>query len=210
VNYRNIKRLGITNCDITYDKLLMNFLSFGLIILTCSSGCLTAGEPSYIRIERRDMYSSNSPRDEPEVNSTNQIENNPAHYLGILSLGVMTGPGLTVFSIMTIHGEQVGDHSSIGIGLGFDYYPDVTVIPVFLDLRTYLLEKQVSPFLFLDVGLSKRYYKSFSNEGANGIILGGGPGCTIPVIGQVSPLLDVGDKYQNHDNFFVTTIGISF
>ena len=193
-----------------------------------------------IRSRMKDDHNVNTSSEstrEVQEDSARESHKSDIRYLGILGLGVMTGPaingnGASAFTMKMIHGVQVGAHFSVGVG--FEHYPDFSMVPVFLDVRTYLLGDGLTPFLYFDAGYSESYRSRLSDAGGGGLVINGGIGFSIPVGGVSSILVDFGDKYQQKGyagsyqvggpyyyydqyylgivsyNFFVTTIGISF
>lgn len=84
----------------------------------------------------------------------------PIQYRGEAYVGYSVGIGdgaIDRFNVHTIHGVQIGDYFSTGLGTGVDiYFEDGetgTVIPVFLNLKGYLpLDRDITPYLSFDVG----------------------------------------------------------
>ncbi len=208
-----------------------------VLVLYLSEDCTARQIRSRIRDEHN-VYASPESTPEVQEDSTRESHKSDIRYLGILGLGVMTGPaingnGASAFTMKTIQGVEVGEHFSVGLGLGYERYPDFAMLPIFLDMRAYLLGEGPTPFLFFDVGYSKSYRSGLSDEGGGGMVISGGLGVSIPVGDKASIVLDFADKYQQkayggaypiggpnyYDqyyfgdvsyNFFVATIGISF
>lgn len=65
--------------------------------------------------------------------------------------GVMQGEAGAYFQFQTINGLRYKSWFA-GLGVGLDLYP-VNGLPVFLDLRKYILDRQYSPFVYADVGI---------------------------------------------------------
>lgn len=64
------------------------------------------------------------------------------------------------FNFETIHGIRVNKHISVGLGLGFNLFTERWgrntdtgfLIPLFVDVKWYILDKKVSPYVALDMG----------------------------------------------------------
>lgn len=74
----------------------------------------------------------------------------PVHFQSILQTGLLLGESESEFEIQTINGIKWKTFS-FGTGIGIDNYVFRTV-PVFIDLRTDILKKQNTPFVFADAG----------------------------------------------------------
>lgn len=80
-------------------------------------------------------------------------------YQGEVDLGYSLGVGdfaSNRINIHTIQGFKVGDYFSAGIGFGADVYHEGggtnIMIPVFLNMKGYLLNSRVTPYLSFDIG----------------------------------------------------------
>lgn len=93
-------------------------------------------------------------------------------YRGFVSIGT----GITAdeaseyytYSVSTTHGVQVASPFFIGGGLGFDFYGDVVLMPIFSELRFDFVKAKVSPFLGVRAG-----YSIGDNEGLYASLQGG-------------------------------------
>lgn len=65
------------------------------------------------------------------------------------------------FNFETIHGIRVNKHISVGVGLGFnlfrekwynDDFKNSFIIPLFVDVKWYILDRKISPYVSLDMG----------------------------------------------------------
>jgi hypothetical protein len=68
----------------------------------------------------------------------------------IVQAGVLEGQRGSAFQLQVVNGFRFG-RTAAGIGVGLDYYA-LRSIPLFLDLRTRLLQKEASPFLYGNIG----------------------------------------------------------
>lgn len=88
----------------------------------------------------------------------NQSEGNGG-YKGFVEAGYAVGIGevsIDRLELMTSHGYAFNSCFYLGIGAGVEYYnkAEATAIPVFLDIRASLLERNVSPSLGMKIGYS--------------------------------------------------------
>ena len=96
--------------------------------------------------------------------------------VNILQAGMLTGRPQSVSTFSLMHGVQVDDHLSFALGVGWDDYSDVTMIPIFLDIRDIIAGGQASPFLFIDAGYSAGRVKGRERWNAGGFVLNAGVG----------------------------------
>lgn len=113
----------------------------------------------------------------------------------INSAGVIVGNHNQAFQLQSINGIKHKTYSA-GIGVGLDDYYFKTV-PLFIDLRKELLEKKLTPFVYVDLGAgipwdrakietwTTSYYKS-------GLLYEMGVGYSIPVKGRFAFNFSVG------------------
>lgn len=85
----------------------------------------------------------------------------PVKYHGEVDLGYSIGIGAFGsgrVNLHTIHGVQITNYFSAGVGVGLDYYHELydmgeLVIPIYLNLKGYLpVSDKVSPYLSFDLG----------------------------------------------------------
>lgn len=82
-------------------------------------------------------------------------------YSGNLQIGVLNGSAKSAFELKTIHGLQY--HSWFaGAGVSLDNYLYRTV-PLFIDIRKNLLNKNSYPYLFADAGISLPWVQHVDN-----------------------------------------------
>lgn len=81
----------------------------------------------------------------------------PGGYSNITSFGMLTGPSgnskMAPLSIETVNAYRFNYKYSFGLGIGMDLYEKVHV-PVFIDCRYDLLNRNVSPVIILKAGYS--------------------------------------------------------
>ena len=79
-------------------------------------------------------------------------------FKSINSIGLLTGGRGEASSLQTVGGLHIKKWFA-GIGIGLDYY-ETRTIPLFIDLRRNLLQKQKTPFLYVDAGTNFIWKKS--------------------------------------------------
>jgi hypothetical protein len=92
------------------------------------------------------------------------LKNSGFTLITTLGLVVNTTAGL---SASIIGGSHINEHQSIGLGIGTDSYDSVSAMPLFVDLRGYLLSGDIKPMFFIQPGYALAW-----REGANGNIGG--------------------------------------
>ncbi|RHO54024.1 hypothetical protein DW107_10825 [Tannerella sp. AM09-19] len=92
-----------------------------------------------------------------------QYNNNPTYdktgYKGFIDFGGVIGIGNRgdgAIAVSTTHGYQFNPYFFFGAGIGIEYHMnwETFFIPVFADIKTYFLNKNISPFLGLKAGYS--------------------------------------------------------
>ena len=96
-----------------------------------------------------------------------------AKYQGEFDLSYSIGTGTFStgrLNIHTIHGAKIGNHFSIGVGVGLDYYHEFyekgeLIVPIFLNTKGYLpIGEKTSPYLSMDFG-----YGIGATDGVSGL-----------------------------------------
>ena len=72
-------------------------------------------------------------------------------FQSILNIGLLEGEGDSDFLIQTINGYRYKGWFA-GVGAGIDYYR-FRSIPLFLDFRKNILNKNLTPFVYADIGM---------------------------------------------------------
>ena len=92
-----------------------------------------------------------------------QYNNNPTYdktgYKGFIDFGGVIGIGNRgdgAIAVSTTHGYQFNPYFFFGAGIGIEYHMnwETFFIPFFADIKTYFLNKNISPFLGLKAGYS--------------------------------------------------------
>lgn len=86
-----------------------------------------------------------------QAQDSTQTMKEPIRFQNILQVGLLLGESQSEFEIQSINGIKWKTFSG-GIGIGVDNYFFRTV-PLFIDLRTDILKKQNTPFVFADAGM---------------------------------------------------------
>jgi hypothetical protein len=72
-------------------------------------------------------------------------------FQSIMQVGLLEGETGSAFQLQTINGFKFKNFSA-GVGVGLDYY-SIRSIPLFLDLRKNILNKDQTPFVYVDAGI---------------------------------------------------------
>lgn len=80
-----------------------------------------------------------------------------AGFTGIMETSYLfkQGPyGIDRFKLNLINGYQFNPYVYLGVGVGYRYYfnSSIPIIPIFGDLRLYLLNNKYTPFLSIAIG----------------------------------------------------------
>jgi hypothetical protein len=98
-------------------------------------------------------------------NTITKANNSLLHKISFHSinqLGIVEGEKGTTFQMQTING-LAKNYWFGGIGVGVDYYFKRTV-PVFIDIRRNILNKDKSPFIYADAGISFPWEKQNGDD----------------------------------------------
>ncbi|MBI2730097.1 MAG: hypothetical protein HYX40_04995 [Sphingobacteriales bacterium] len=125
-------------------------------------------------------------------------------FQSINQTGLLQGQYESAVLLQTVNGIRMKQWFT-GIGAGIDYYR-FRSIPVFADVRRYLLNKKSSPFIYADGGVNFSWVenskKILSNRGvtagfSNGLYTDVGLGYSFGVKNNVAFLLSAGYSYRN-------------
>jgi hypothetical protein len=134
-----------------------------------------------------------------DESSSSEQEKSESYY-GIVNFGFLSGPMIdgsakSIFSFSTIHGIQFDNFLCTGIGFGIERYPNITFTPIFFDLRAYIINGNISPLLFVDLGYSSTTDKKGSIQ-SGGMMLHVGTGVKVSISDDISVHLNLGYKNQ--------------
>ncbi len=103
-----------------------------------------------------------------------------ANYTNVFQFGMLTTrSGVAPTTLSVIRSGDVGEHSSLGLGVGWNTYGNRTMVPLFVDARSFLFKGQASPFVFTDVGYSYGKVKGVYTWNAGGFVLNAGAGFVV-------------------------------
>ncbi len=110
-----------------------------------------------------------------EYKPVNTETKNNYSYLNITRFGILSGEGSTFFTVSSVNGIHLGKNISLGIGIEYDDYPNNYILPIYFDLRGYIVQDKVSQFVFTDIGYSWRHKNSQVID-VSGFLFNGGIG----------------------------------
>ncbi|WP_295126780.1 hypothetical protein [uncultured Chitinophaga sp.] len=121
----------------------------------------------------------------------------------------------TGISIKTVLGYRFQHKYSVGIGIGYQHYylgsmlidveekqfPDISVIPIFADVRYDLLDKKITPFIYGNAGFShlvkmETTYEKFKQD-KPGVVFEGGIGQKFSASVRRSFIISAGYQYSD-------------
>ena len=99
-------------------------------------------------------------------------------YKGMFNAGWILLSENTSFEVLTVHGYQFNPYLFVGAGAGVNYYctsdgDDAGYIPIFVDVRGYLLKGKISPYAEAKIGGQINY----NENGTTGIYFAPEIGC---------------------------------
>jgi hypothetical protein len=105
-------------------------------------------------------------------------------FQSFLQLGLLEGQKGSAFQMHTVNGFRWKGWSA-GVGVGLDYY-GVRSVPLFLDVRKSIFNKEQSPFIYVSGGLSFPWLKETEEtwlqvRGKRGVMYEAGLGYQLPL-----------------------------
>ncbi len=96
----------------------------------------------------------------------NNHSGNDIGYRGYIDLGYTLGTGIFALDrieLTTSHGYQLIPYLFVGAGAGLSYYSDLEsfALPIFANVRAYILDNSISPYVDLKIGYSVLDLKGF-------------------------------------------------
>ena len=96
----------------------------------------------------------------------NNHSGNDIGYRGYIDLGYTLGTGIFALDrieLTTSHGYQLIPYLFVGAGAGLSYYSDLELfaLPIFANVRAYILDNSISPYVDLKIGYSVLDLKGF-------------------------------------------------
>lgn len=121
---------------------------------------------------------------------------NSRGYKGMVNAGWILLAEDVSFEALTIHGYQFNPHLFVGGGAGIDYYSsgsdDAGYIPIFADVRSYLLKGRISPYGEAKIGGQV----TFNGNGTSGLYFAPEIGCSFATSKRFA--IDVAVEYILH------------
>jgi hypothetical protein len=132
-------------------------------------------------------------------------------FSSINQAGILNGAKGAYYQLQSINGIKYKTWFA-GVGVGIENYFR-TGIPVFLDVRKFLLEKSAAPFLYADVGVhiikdkTEQLNQWYENNYKNGIYTEAGVGYKFGFHGKDRWVISAGYsyKYVKYDNVYTGT-----
>ncbi len=127
-------------------------------------------------------------------------DNHDRHYQGEASLGYAMAVGefgRDRLSIETKHGVRWNPYIYSGLGFGIHYYasgPKSWTLPVFANIKGYLLDKVVTPYLSMDMGYSFGFSEM---KGTGGFYISPAIGANFFIDASSSFILELGYQSQS-------------
>jgi|AntRauTorcE11898_2_1112593.scaffolds.fasta_scaffold01935_3 opacity protein-like surface antigen len=114
----------------------------------------------------------------------------------------------TTARVLIVNGHRFNPQTSVGVGLGFTPYNDpISLIPFFFDFNYRILERGISPVLFVRAGYNFTVKSDDSfliDSHSGGLLLHPGAGLEFPVSSQFEIYLSAGYSIDNSSYIFET------
>lgn len=89
----------------------------------------------------------------------------------VTTAGFYRGEGSTFFAVSSVSGAWLGDNLFLGLGIGWDNYPDGNMVPLFAEARIYRKWRSLRPFAFVDAGYSFGWIEDMGGAAYGGLQL---------------------------------------
>lgn len=143
------------------------------------------------------LFSSLDAQDEEDNNFIQTIE------LGTLAgaeISRNTGDFKFAYAGRYTGSYQVSPHFSVGGGLGFEKYDDITLIPIFIDCHAYLKPQINTSYFSFQIGYAPGWHEEYRQlenyHFQGGVFTGFNYGRRIPIKNDINFLIDLGLKFQ--------------
>lgn len=104
------------------------------------------------------------------------------------------------FGIQTINGYQFSPYVSAGLGLGFNVYSGLGLMPIFAAVRVNFMKSRLTPFAAIDAGYSYSRKEimggSLASDNKGGVMVSPAVGVKFFVIPKMALNLSLGFRYQ--------------
>jgi hypothetical protein len=132
-------------------------------------------------------------------------------FSSINQAGILNGSRGVYYQLQSINGIKYKTWFA-GVGVGMENYFR-TGIPLFIDVRKYLLKKSTTPFLYADVGVhivrdkNDRLNQWYENQYHNGVYTEAGIGYKFGFLGKDRWVISAGYsyKYVKYENLYLGT-----
>lgn len=130
------------------------------------------------------------------IGATADIQAMDKGYKGMFNAGWIFLSEDVSFEALTIHGYQINSHLFVGGGAGVNYYSsgsdDAGYIPIFADVRGYLLKGGISPYAEAKIGGQFTY----NGNGTSGLYFAPEIGCSFATSKRFA--IDIAVEYILH------------
>lgn len=134
-------------------------------------------------------YSFNNRSDFQSYKTTGHMKN--------IKFGTLSAPEETMFSLYYESSIQSSENFAWGVGVGYENYPNGTMVPVYVNLKASTSTAPVIPYTYADFGYSFGNIDGVEGFDAGGLMYGGGVGLKIHVGYSAAILLDIGYRIQH-------------
>ena len=134
-------------------------------------------------------YPSNNDSDFQSYKTTGHMKN--------IKFGILSLPDETIFSLYYESSIQSGENFAWGAGVGYENYPNGTMIPIYFNFKANTSTAPLIPYTYADFGYSFGSIDGVDGFDAGGLMYGGGVGLKIHVGYSSAILLDIGYRIQH-------------
>ncbi len=143
----------------------------------------------------------------PEANEVGVLPGDePARrrFAGRVKGGVLAGSGMTNAGVWALAGLRATDLIVIGLGFGYQNYPNGNSFPICAAFRANLTRGKIAPIVYAEVGYNKaKFEQSFTGgEDPSGPVIAVGGGLDVLGRAGVGLAFEVGARFESSKEFW--------
>lgn len=112
-----------------------------------------------------------------------------------------TGDFKFAYAIRYTGAYVLSPHFNVGLGLGFEKYDDISLLPIFLDVHAFLKPRMNTSFFAFQLGYASGWHKEYKQldnyDFKGGLLMEFDYGRRIPIKEKLNFNIAIGMKFQN-------------